>query len=370
MVAKKLVYYLIPLVVLILIGMWAWGPEALWAKTKGAYEGVKGFLPNVSVGAKGLEGGEPTIPGEQREAIDKLRATIKQMLKSNKTNCFASYGGLPELGEEGTSIIFNWREDKNLTELIVKGGAGGKQEVFYEEIKGMRPCVIAGKDSVGGDVSENFYYTFLEPDPSEVKSSTYYTPVGAINLFYYEGRTFFCRNANVIRVPEFGEDPVNDECDNLEDGGWLFTPDGKHICFFPTVYGDNDKDGTNNDFFELGEKFSVPNIVKINGLECDKKKGPAAKIIVHFAADDGEVVYEFIFDRVKKSWIFKEQGSSDWELVTAISYPEGGVPDYLLLAESLKKNGVSLNEEEGYEFFRTINHDDYNIEEIENIPGK
>ncbi|MBR9683596.1 hypothetical protein GOV03_03580, partial [Candidatus Woesearchaeota archaeon] len=123
MAVKKLAYYLIPLIVLILVVMWQFGPEGLFDGVKGAVEGIVDLAPKVTVGSEELKGEKPTIPPEHDTAIRNLVDTIKKMKDSEKTNCFANYGGLPALGEKGTSLNFQLEGDK--TTLMIGGGAGG-----------------------------------------------------------------------------------------------------------------------------------------------------------------------------------------------------------------------------------------------------
>src|SRR3989344_462856 len=102
--AEKLAIYLIPLIVLVLLGMFYYGPSGAFGKAQNVTAGVINFV-NATIGANELAGGAPTIPENHREAIKKLNETIQNMLAFSNNNCFANYGGFPDLGEEGTSII-------------------------------------------------------------------------------------------------------------------------------------------------------------------------------------------------------------------------------------------------------------------------
>ena len=120
------------------------------------------------------------------------------------------------------------------------------------EFPGMKPCVIAGHSTV----TKNFYDRFISEGAEKIP---YFRPVNSMTIAFEEGTTI--NDGNVIRVSEFDADTVNDENDNLEDGGYIFTPDGIHFCFFPTNYAYNyDKDGMDNDYFTSGGTNSIQKI--------------------------------------------------------------------------------------------------------------
>jgi hypothetical protein len=147
MAVKKLVYWLIPLIVLILV--FGWQSDA-FAGVRAVVEGVIGLAPNVTIGAEELEGGEPTIIEEGgEEAINNLTKTIQKMLDSSEKNCFVNYGGLPEFAEKGTSIQFVYDGEKTKITVYTLGGKHVKER---KEIPKMMPCVIAGNN----EITENF----------------------------------------------------------------------------------------------------------------------------------------------------------------------------------------------------------------------
>ena len=223
------------------------GPEGLLAKTRVGIDKID-FNPteNLTLGEK------ISIPEVHVNEINSLNNTIIKMMSSTKNNCFANYGGFTELGEGGTSIIMNYNSQKGSTQFMIMGGAGGKQVAtdLLFEIEGMIPCVIAGNKNV----VQNFDSSFLNILPLKQKTivPNHYLAVQEIKIFYNTDG----RNGNHIEVPQFGRDIVNDEGNNFLDAGMLYTPDNKHICFFPTVYGDSvcnggDAEGIDDDC--LGE---------------------------------------------------------------------------------------------------------------------
>ncbi len=244
---------LIPIVFLFLILAIFFRGEGLLSKVKEAILGAKEVLPKVSVGLEEQKA-EVTIPDEHREQILDLQKTIVFMLSGKgrgvpRENCFAEDGVFSDLGEGGTSLKFELRGDK--TVLTVSGGAGGKQIItdLSTEFPSMKPCVIAGE----GDVSKNFLAHFVE---EKELYSPYFTSVNSLTIWY--GTSGY--NGNRISVGGFDSDTVNDEGNNLENGGLLFTPDGEHICFFPTnKVPDYDDDGIDNDYFESVKENSLQN---------------------------------------------------------------------------------------------------------------
>ena len=249
--AEKLAIYLIPLIVLVLLGMFYYGPSGAFGRAQNITTGVIDFV-NATVGADELSGGTPTIPENHREAILKLNETIKGMLIDDDLECFANYGGFPDLGEEGTSIIMVYNEQADRTDFRILGGEGGQQVItnLLFSIEGMHPCVVAGEKEINAEVvkvPEEFYRQFLESPSTGSLYGYYNNIVNQIKIFYgTEGA-----NGNKIEVPELGDDIVNDQNNNLQDGGWLFKTSGFYgradICFFPTVYGNADCDGDDSD---------------------------------------------------------------------------------------------------------------------------
>ena len=262
-VATKIVFYVVPVVLLIFVVLIFFAQEGIWEDTKDIILGIKEELPNVDAGfgLEELSADEADVPKVHQNSIRKLNATImEKMLGENKKNCFANYEGFFDLGEQGTTVQLELMGDK--TVLRVSGGAGGKQIVtdLRFEIPGMVPCVIAGEPNV----AERFYQTFLS---REGESYPYYKAVSGIKINYDDG-SYFGLEGNHITVDGFGEEPVNDEGDNFQDNGWLFTPDGKHICFFPTnkVMAAND-DGIAKNRFTSGIYQSIPNGIKRKELK-------------------------------------------------------------------------------------------------------
>lgn len=255
-VASKIVFYVLPIVFLLVVLVIFFGESGVWEELKDTVLDLKRFLPEMGMGSEELNA-DITIPETHQTQVLSLSKTIFTMLGTGKENCFANYGGFSELGEEGTSILINLAGNKSV--LTIGGGAGGKQ-IFAEltsEFPGMKPCVIAGK----GRVAEHFFNFFIEDGKQLIYP--YFQPVEAVTIFYRtRGNNQNAIDGNSIAFLDV------DAGDNFEDQGWLFTPDGEHICFFPTNWVfDYDDKGIANEWFTGGEENSLPNLIKQGKLK-------------------------------------------------------------------------------------------------------
>lgn len=255
MTIERVIFLVLPFIALVLFAtILLFGGESLFGKTSEATLKITDILPNISVGGE-IKGEKPTILESGADAaLNQLKETIQLMLDSEAPECFANYGTLPELQEKGTTIYLNYAGGK--TRMSVQGGAGGKQNVEIYDIEGMIPCVISGTSGTA-EVSENFYSTYLKGESTGTGGT--YQPVTDIVISRDDGGfTGFTEN----RI-NFGQGFVD-----FEDGGWLFTPNHKHICFFPTVDGDNDEIGLNDDYLVDGtNENSVPDRVNKGTLK-------------------------------------------------------------------------------------------------------
>ena len=239
----KLISYIIPIVVLILFLVFYYNPQGSFEKVKTV---VSGIIGQVSVGAKQTPGEKPVIPAEQQQAIDNLKATIVKMSKSdkNKNGCFGNYNpsfslgggeikaqGFPVLG--GTSI--NILQEGKKMRLTVFGGADGRQEVSSEIVSDgenpldVTPCVISGRDAAEKSVPLSFYQKIIIHE--EPVAGNFFLPVEEIVINRNgNNKLSYNKGANI----------------NFDDGGFLCTPDGQNICFFPTKNGNFACDGNDN----------------------------------------------------------------------------------------------------------------------------
>jgi len=229
-------FVLIALTLLVLGFAFGLGDSGLAGKIVKAFQGkTDQFIKDYDQEA--YRGELVKVPEEHQQAILRLNETIYQMLSSSRKDCFANYApvslesspysGLPPLLGKGTSIVMLYDSGEDATNVRVYGGAGGEQLVttLLFSIPHMHPCVIAGN----AEITNNFYTKFLMKQPV---SGSYHAGVNQIQLKDDDG--------NALRTVGFGEKVINDQEGNLLDGGWLFTPDNRHICFFPTSSSTNE----------------------------------------------------------------------------------------------------------------------------------
>lgn len=246
---NKLVVYVLVMMFAIIFAAVLYSPSGAFEKGKSAVEGVKNLVPNISIGDSGLVGGTPEISSLHYKEILDLNTTINRMLSSSDSDCFGNYGGFTTLGlgDGAVTITLTYDSEKGGTRMMVNGGAGGKQIVpdLTTFIPKMRPCVIAGDDVL----VKNFFNNFV----NGASNGNYYAFANSITIRYDEGTGTgaTCSNGNRITVPEFGSKGPNNNCDNFEDQGVIFTPDNLHVCFFPTNYVTNsDEHGIENAYVE------------------------------------------------------------------------------------------------------------------------
>ncbi len=239
----KVVLYLIPIVFLVLSLWFYYSPERGFEKLGVVVKGVQDYVPQISGFGDKLNATPAEIPPEHSQAVNSLIASLNLMLKSPNKNCFHQYQGVSNLGEYDTSLVFQYTEGK--TTLLVYGGVDGKSLIteLTTEFEGMTPCVIAGSSGI----TQNFDQRFLN---SKTESSNYFNPVEKITIAYnLEGL-----NENRIDYGNSFKD--------FEGQFWLFTPDNKHICFFPTVDGGlncagSSPDGLDDNCFQYSDEEGI-----------------------------------------------------------------------------------------------------------------
>ena len=226
---KKLAYYLIPLIVLVLIVLWQFGPGGLFSGIREAAKVATDLAPNITVGAEEVTGEKVILPKEHEDAVRRLVSTIEQMVGGGNTNCFANYGGLPDLEKQGTMILLK----EGRIEISRKGQlVEDLNKELKEKMEGFKPCVIAG-----GKEAENFYNNFLKDETQlvglelgkfPVLEMPYLQKVNNIVIATDDGGIFGYTQKRINFGTGFK---------NFEDEGWLYQDDKGLICFFPTEDG-------------------------------------------------------------------------------------------------------------------------------------
>ncbi|MBI2662268.1 hypothetical protein HYX11_02305 [Candidatus Woesearchaeota archaeon] len=251
----KIVMYLIPIIMFVLLVMYFFAPSGgVFEKFKDAGGKVKEYLPTI--GAEKLQGEKVDVSGEHRGEILSLKNTIENM--KGKGPCFARYKQFSDLGEEGVTISLNYN-GKGGSDFIVTTGKQIVSDLSFT-INEVSPCVIAG-----GKVVEAFGLHYINDKQWKDKPiiTNDYASVNQI-IISYSANNF---NGNIIRVPELGADIVNGVSNNLKDAGVLYTPDGKNICFFPTVTFGSDKDGLSENYLGVNKgMMAIPRQMEIKRL--------------------------------------------------------------------------------------------------------
>src|SRR3989344_2130822 len=136
---KKIVMYLIPIIMLVLLWMYFGGA---FDKFKDIGSKVNEYLPTI--GAEKLQASQPLVSEDNKNQILSLKDALNKMV--GKGPCFMQYQKFSLL--EGANLRASYDAAKDMTNFEVNGGAGASQYVkeLAFLVKGMKPCVIAGKD--------------------------------------------------------------------------------------------------------------------------------------------------------------------------------------------------------------------------------
>ncbi len=225
MAMKTVISWIIPLVILILLGIWLYGGGGLLDKIKGTANATKAYLPDVTIGAKEITASPAKVPEEHKAAILKLADAIKNMKQSTQQECFEGYGGLPVLGDEETVIELS----SSGAAIKVQQKAGGGQidaaltREFNDRTQGVQYCVIAEEP-----YAENFARAFLNAEPWNTK------------LLTLRGEDHYVIVRNIRITNEGGSVNTIDyglDSSALNDGGILYKAADSTVCFFPTTAG-------------------------------------------------------------------------------------------------------------------------------------
>ena len=203
--AEKLIFWIIPLIFLVIIVIAFFGSGSLMEEVKSATNKIVEKISLIKIGAQTTTAGKLTLPSNQQTVIDNLKATMERM--KGQQDCFYNFGVLPNLGEKGTSIVIVKINEEKST-MTINGGEEGLQEIVTYDLEGIQPCVV------NGDISG-----------LDFKSKV--NAVAQMVIAYDAPWT--SSNQNRINYGTGFKD--------FNSQGWLYTPDGKLICFFPTADG-------------------------------------------------------------------------------------------------------------------------------------
>ena len=244
---------LLPLILLVIISLFQSG--SFKDLVKGGENIVKEYGPDVDIGLAELQAEDVSIPQEREAKVNAMKNVIENVLASDKSDCFATFGGFNNLGKDDRTSTITMTYDSSLetTFFTVTDDIGRTYKSF--SIAKMQPCVVAGDaNSVENFVNHFFKNSLL------AQNSPYYSPVNRIEIKYSEDYV----NGNVIRIPEFGDTAVNDKSNNFKSNGYIFKGGSNNICFFPTnAEIDADEDGIDDNFFtDSSDSESAPYKVK------------------------------------------------------------------------------------------------------------
>ncbi|MBT3298631.1 hypothetical protein HN385_06900 [archaeon] len=224
---EKIVGYVIPIAVLVFLMIYMYGGTGALNDAK---EKILNFADKfVDIGKEEISA-QASVTSNQKTELSNLKNALQKMVNPTYcgSNSFLKYSGLTDFGkDDNLEISFSYNGSG--TNVLVKGGASTAQFISSENffVEGMVPCVIAGSSLV----TQNFDNKFLNMEGSA--SSDYYSAVNSIVI------TFNTDGLNENRI-KFGSDFID-----FEGHEWLFTPDNKHVCFFPTKDGNLGCDGDN-----------------------------------------------------------------------------------------------------------------------------
>lgn len=244
---NKLAALIILLAAFLVIGYILLGPGKGLDKAKDIFSTIADYLPNISFGAKELQGTPSVYTPGVEGSLENLKSVINVMINNNKNNCFMQFTPLPDLtaineaGEEIVNTIsFTVSGENTLVQV-----SDNKGNIFDSETWNFKPCVIAGNQGI----SENFYNNFLKEGakcsgciwgscpPEEDCQLPYWSYLNQMQISYGSG--WFTADGNKIT---FGH-PEAETNNNFVNGGYLFKPSPGFVCFFPIKYGNTICDG-------------------------------------------------------------------------------------------------------------------------------
>jgi len=215
---------------------------------------VKTITETIKIGQDKEIGTVPSLPAQEAKAVNGLKRIISDYPTYN-TGCFIKYGPLPELKNTILELIY----EQQKTYFVVSDLNGREIE---RSIVGVKPCVIANYANV-----ENFHLTFFEKQRDqfeqnridELRKKGMNEPEIQTNRLANreERKENSYLSINYLKLSFDDENQITSGTTiSGVDGLWLYNPDGKNICFFPTYDDwfsncnpDEDEQGMDNDCF-------------------------------------------------------------------------------------------------------------------------
>ena len=227
---NKIVTYVIIAFALIFTVLWLIDPDG------GVLSGLKEIVIedlDAGFGVEEVLADEVSISAEHKKEIDSMSAAFKSMLRDELAdNCFHHFSGFTSFDNQIEIIMVEVGEDVSVE---IKGGPEAKQVNDRYTIEDMGLCVVQGDN--GED--SNFYHRFLKDDTLDPILYQNEVPFDVTGPYFKEVSSLIISfdspwlDVNKNRI-NFGEGYVDFDGDD-----WLFSPDNKNICFFPTTRGGN-----------------------------------------------------------------------------------------------------------------------------------
>lgn len=249
MVAKKLIYYILPLVFIVLVVMWIWGPEAAWSGMKGAVKGVIEMAPNVTIGAEEIRAKKIQVPKEVEKTYINLYSALERAKESRMSKCVIQYDELSNLKD--FKIALNYLDGKMILNLMTK-----KDQFVTElrkEIDGLKPCIVGGISGTVGhpEAAYNFFYNWIDPRIYP-KKKEFKTP----EYNWFKDRIVIMDKETLVAAGR--EYDLEDEGLTYIDKkiNLLYKANDDAVCFLVTHDGDTtcedtaDEDGVDDDCLE------------------------------------------------------------------------------------------------------------------------
>jgi hypothetical protein len=217
MAGTKAIYYVLPLIFLIIVGFAIYGPEKMFSGLQDAVDTASDYAPDVSIGMNELSAGKPVVQEGVKKGFDQLIKDIERARDSPVSDCFVSSSYLHSLGKNAKITFTKYKND---TEVFIMAGPSGKQEVEKIVIKNITPCVIGWKYQDNKlSIAENFFELILKGNAIDF-GERYFMDLDSLTIYQAEEG-----EANRITYANYDTYVSNDD--------WIYSPDNKHFCFFP-----------------------------------------------------------------------------------------------------------------------------------------
>lgn len=175
MATWKVIYWLIPLVVFVILAVFY---PSLLEQLKSALGGTAEWVDKqVNFGAQEITADEIPVPKQLAEAYESLAGALERGNTLPRDKCLLTYKDFPEF--EGFIITIDFIQEKMV--LNLKTDKGVVLTSYRKEIPNLKPCLV-GDISGGPTTTSNFYNNWVKPRAypryNEFQTPEYNTFVG------------------------------------------------------------------------------------------------------------------------------------------------------------------------------------------------